>query len=106
MNGERKPSSPERRNLRLSDGQSAGASFAGRAVADLGVLFEAGCRYPAVYSDPPWDYDNRASRGAARNHYPTTPLDDLAALPVEPLVTDSRQDAAKLAAGMELDHYR
>ena len=63
--------------------------FAGESVNDLGFLLDAGCRFPAVYADPPWPYDNRASRGAASNHYRTMSLDDLAALPVESLVTDN-----------------
>lgn len=33
----------------------------------------------------PWDYDNRASRGAARNHYRTMTLDEIRAEPVPDL---------------------
>lgn len=31
-------------------------------------------------ADPPWQYDNRASRGAAENHYPVMSTEDLAGL--------------------------
>jgi N6-adenosine-specific RNA methylase IME4 len=36
--------------------------------------------FPAIVIDPPWQYDNRATRGAAEDHYPTmsfTELEDL-----------------------------
>ena len=31
-------------------------------------------------ADPPWQYDNRASRGAAENHYPVMSVEDLSGL--------------------------
>lgn len=45
-------------------------------------------RFGCVYADPPWPYENTASRGAAVNHYPTMPLDDIIALPIESLVAE------------------
>jgi N6-adenosine-specific RNA methylase IME4 len=36
--------------------------------------------YPTIVIDPPWRYDNIATRGAAEDHYPTMSLDELAAL--------------------------
>lgn len=36
--------------------------------------------FSAVVIDPPWRYDNKATRGAAEDHYPTMSLDELAAL--------------------------
>lgn len=38
--------------------------------------------YATVVVDPPWQYDNRATRGAATDHYPTMSLSDLAVLHV------------------------
>lgn len=38
--------------------------------------------YQLIYADPPWEYDNAASRGAAKNHYPTMKLEDMKRLPV------------------------
>lgn len=38
--------------------------------------------YPTIVIDPPWRYDNVATRGAAEDHYPTMTLDELAALPI------------------------
>lgn len=40
--------------------------------------------FPTLVADPPWQYENVATRGAAENHYPTLSLDQLcgrAALP-------------------------
>jgi len=38
--------------------------------------------YSTVVIDPPWQYDNRGTRGAANDHYPTMTLGELAALEV------------------------
>lgn len=38
--------------------------------------------YSTVVIDPPWQYDNRGTRGAANDHYPTMTLDEIAALPI------------------------
>lgn len=38
--------------------------------------------YSTVVIDPPWQYDNRGTRGAANDHYPTMTLDELAELPI------------------------
>lgn len=52
---------------------------------DLERAAAAGARFGTVYADPPWRYENRASRGAAEDHYPTMSVDEIAALPVGPL---------------------
>jgi N6-adenosine-specific RNA methylase IME4 len=54
-------------------------------VDELERLVELGRRFGTVLADPPWRYHNRASRGAAENHYPTMTVDEIAALPVEQL---------------------
>ncbi len=38
--------------------------------------------YMTVVADPPWQYDNKATRGAAEDHYPTMSIDELCELPV------------------------
>ncbi len=38
--------------------------------------------YSAIVIDPPWRYDNVATRGAAEDHYETMSLEDLAALEI------------------------
>ena len=55
------------------------------STASLDDLIESGCRFGAILADPPWQYDNRASNGAAENHYSTMSIDDLCALPVPDL---------------------
>ncbi|MEB7891023.1 MT-A70 family methyltransferase [Hafnia alvei] len=38
--------------------------------------------YELIYADPPWQYGNKASNGAAVNHYTTMTMADLKHLPV------------------------
>lgn len=38
--------------------------------------------HSVIVIDPPWRYDNVATRGAAEDHYPTMSLDELAKLPI------------------------
>lgn len=76
---------------RTGDGQSARAAPGnsdGRVVKRLDDLLTLGCRYRTIYADPPWDYQNRASRGAARRHYPTMTLAEICAEPVAQLAAD------------------
>ena len=55
---------------------------AARIVTDLATLLAGGQRYGTIYADPPWEYANRGTRGAAQGHYQGMTLDALAALPV------------------------
>lgn len=48
-------------------------------------------RYPIIYADPPWRYENPPMGGTNRsieNHYPTMTLEEICALPVGDLATD------------------
>lgn len=56
-------------------------------VLDLDQLIKRGLHFSTFYCDPPWPYQNKASRGAAENHYPSMPLEELLALPVQALAT-------------------
>lgn len=56
---------------------------------DLHELVSTGRRFGTVLADPPWSFANTSTRGAARNHYPTLSLDDIASLPVSELVADN-----------------
>lgn len=38
--------------------------------------------FATIVADPPWQYDNKATRGAAEDHYPTMSLGELCELPV------------------------
>ncbi|MFU2147186.1 MT-A70 family methyltransferase [Hafnia paralvei] len=46
-------------------------------------------KYQVIYADPPWQYGNKSSRGAAANHYSTMSLDELKRIPVWELAADN-----------------
>jgi len=49
-------------------------------------------RYPVIYADPPWRYENPpmgATNRSIENHYPTMTLEEIRALPVSELATDA-----------------
>jgi len=58
-------------------------------VRDLDQLNSLGARFSTVYADPPWEYENTASRGAAANHYPTLDLGTLMNMPISKLCSDN-----------------
>lgn len=45
--------------------------------------------YELIYCDPPWEYGNKISNGAACNHYSTMSIDDLKSLPVRQLASEN-----------------
>jgi N6-adenosine-specific RNA methylase IME4 len=50
-----------------------------------------GVRFPVIYADPPWRYENPPMGGGNRsieNHYPTMTLEEICALPVGDLAAD------------------
>lgn len=61
----------------------------GRSVWDLQELVDLGHKFPTIYADPPWPYDNTASRAAAVNHYPTLSMGDIFAEPISELAEDN-----------------
>lgn len=49
-------------------------------------------KYPVIYADPPWRYENPPMGGTNRsieNHYPTMTLDEICALPVAEIAADN-----------------
>jgi len=42
-------------------------------------------KYQIIYADPPWSYRSGKVQGAAQNHYPTMPDEELYRLPVSDL---------------------
>lgn len=52
------------------------------------AIFPQG-KYQVIYADPPWEYENSGFNEAAQNQYPTMPLKDICALPVETLTTSA-----------------
>jgi N6-adenosine-specific RNA methylase IME4 len=61
----------------------------GCTVYDLRTLIHKGYRFGTIYADPPWQYDNQATRAATDNHYPTMTLEEIAALPIQELAADN-----------------
>ena len=61
----------------------------GESVSSLWKLVDEGHKFPTLYADPPWSYNNEASRGAAANHYPTMSVDEICAEPVDQLAADN-----------------
>ena len=51
-------------------------------VTSLAELVETKTKFPTIYADPPWQYENSASRASACSHYKTMPLDAICAMPV------------------------
>lgn len=66
-----------------------GAAPSGGVVSDLRELVDNGFRFPTIYADPPWEYDNSASRGAASNHYHTMSLEAICREPVKELADEN-----------------
>lgn len=54
----------------------------------LEELIQENRKFGTIYADPPWQYANAASRGAAENHYETMPTDAIADLPIAQLAAD------------------
>lgn len=40
-------------------------------------IYKTNKKYKVVYADPPWEYKNKVTDGAACNHYPTMSLENL-----------------------------
>jgi N6-adenosine-specific RNA methylase IME4 len=67
-------------------------------------------RYPIIYADPPWRYENPPMGGGNRsieNHYPTMTLEEICAMPVGDLATEDAMlymwaTAPKLAECMKV----
>ncbi|STA74387.1 Crossover junction endodeoxyribonuclease rusA [Citrobacter freundii] len=58
--------------------------------------------YSLIYADPPWEYLNTISNGAAENHYGTMKLIDIKRLPVWELAAEN----SVLAMWFTGTHYR
>jgi N6-adenosine-specific RNA methylase IME4 len=58
-------------------------------IADLDDAVREGRRFGCVYCDPPWPYDNQATRAATGNHYLGMTIEELCALPIAQLAADN-----------------
>lgn len=45
-------------------------------------------KYSIIYADPPWRYTDKATSGAAENHYSTMHIDDICKLPIKELAAE------------------
>ena len=87
---------PERRGFAALKKQERFASRAERSkearqdglVTDLSELVKAGRKFRCIYADPPWAYDNQATRAATHRHYETLTVYELCELPVRDLVEE------------------
>lgn len=61
----------------------------GGTVADLQELIERGERYGFIYADPAWEDGGGDGYRSVASHYPTMPLQDIAALPVAQLAANN-----------------
>ena len=84
------PAATETTHQRRADCTTAvDRTTASPSVKGLNELIAQGRQFSTIYADVPWSYDNKASRGAADNHYPTLTVEQIAALPIRQLATDS-----------------
>jgi N6-adenosine-specific RNA methylase IME4 len=60
----------------------------GISVGSLAELLKLHQKFFTVYADPPWQYENEASRGAAANHYRTMSVEEICQEPVRELVEE------------------
>ena len=60
----------------------------GCTIAELDELIEQGSSFGTIYADPPWPYQNQATRSATNTQYKTMTLEDIAALPVNELAAE------------------
>jgi N6-adenosine-specific RNA methylase IME4 len=64
----------------------------GCTVRDLVALAESGKRFSVIYSDPPWPMETWSAMGRkwsdATNHYGTSTIDEIKAMPVAPLAAE------------------
>ena len=57
-------------------------------IDDLQELADSGAQFGTIYADPPWLYDNQATRASTSNHYGGLTVDQLCELPVKQLAAD------------------
>lgn len=55
---------------------------------NLANMIQFGQKFGTIYADPPWSYDNVATRSSAEDLYETMSVEDICSLPVRELVAD------------------
>jgi N6-adenosine-specific RNA methylase IME4 len=51
------------------------------------IIGSPGKLYDVIYADPPWRYQVKNMQGCAENHYPTMSIEEIAALPVQRIIS-------------------
>lgn len=64
----------------LGGGRAERPALAAGSEPAAVVTADAPLTFPTIVIDPPWQYDNKATRGAAEDHYPTMSIAELEAL--------------------------
>ena len=58
-------------------------------VLSLFELVDVSMTFQTIYADPPWPYENQATRASTNGHYPTMALEELCAEPVEQIAAEN-----------------
>ena len=58
-------------------------------ISSLEAIVASGRKFATIYADPPWPYQNRATRAAAENHYSTMTIEQIAELPIQDVALDA-----------------
>ena len=70
----------------MKEPASYAPDFEGCRLTDLDDLVAHGRQFGCIYADPPWQYDNKATRSAVEGQYKgTMSVDEICALPVADL---------------------
>jgi len=78
-------SAKETRALAKQEKNRVGAKHDTCTTEDLSALIARGDQFGTIYADPPWLYDNQATRASTGNHYGGLTVDQLCELPVKDL---------------------
>jgi N6-adenosine-specific RNA methylase IME4 len=70
------------RQLSAANGEGRDRRSIGAGLGHSNGDGETPLTFPTIVIDPPWRYDNVATRGAAEDHYPTMSLGELADLDI------------------------
>ena len=57
--------------------------------SSVGELANTGLKFATVYADPPWRYENQATRASTDNHYQTMTVEQICDEPVEQIAADN-----------------
>lgn len=64
------------------------ASLTTCSTDDLAILVASGKKFPCIYADPPWVYNNQTARAATTKHYGGMSVEELCALPIAQLAAE------------------